>query len=198
MSYIGNQITSVPFNTDVFSGNSSNTRFGPLSRVPYGTASVGIFVDGAYQTPTADYTLDGDYVDFTAAPNTGTNNIVVLHLGIGYMAQLTPASGTVTQDAMTANSITSRELTNSAVQANNISANAVTATAIADNAVLSNNIIDRAVTSEKLANTVVTIGTYGGGENIPVITVDQQGRLTFAANVAVQAPIPNLLMLSGM
>lgn len=36
-----------------------------------------------------------------------------------------------------------------------------------------------------LANTAVTSGTYGGASQIPVITVDQQGRLTYASNVAV-------------
>lgn len=34
-----------------------------------------------------------------------------------------------------------------------------------------------------LADTSVTIGTYGGSTQIPVFTVDQQGRLTYSANV---------------
>jgi hypothetical protein len=36
-----------------------------------------------------------------------------------------------------------------------------------------------------LINTSVTSSTYGGSSNIPVFTVDGQGRLTYAANVAV-------------
>lgn len=38
------------------------------------------------------------------------------------------------------------------------------------------------VSSSTLANTAVTTGTYGGASQIPVIVVDQQGRLTSAAN----------------
>ena len=38
------------------------------------------------------------------------------------------------------------------------------------------------VTPSVLANTGVTIGTYGGTTQIPVVAVDQQGRVTVAAN----------------
>jgi hypothetical protein len=38
------------------------------------------------------------------------------------------------------------------------------------------------VSSSTLANTAVTIGTYGGVSQMTVVTVDQQGRITFAAN----------------
>ena len=47
-------------------------------------------------------------------------------------------------------------------------------------------------------NTGVTAGTYGGAEQIPVITVGVDGRVTNSANVSVSAPLPNILMLSGM
>lgn len=63
------------------------------------------------------------------------------------------------------------------------------------------NILGGTITDTKLANTAVVAGTYGGTENIPVITVNAQGRLVSAANVAVAippAPLPNILMLSGM
>jgi hypothetical protein len=38
------------------------------------------------------------------------------------------------------------------------------------------------VSSSTLANTAVTTGTYGGVSQMAVVTVDQQGRITFAAN----------------
>ena len=65
---------------------------------------------------------------------------------------------------------------------------------------------DGSVTTVKLADTAVTAGNYGSSTNIPVITVDAKGRLTYAANVAVSIPtqyetanaIPSMLMLSGM
>jgi hypothetical protein len=55
-----------------------------------------IFVGGVYQRPTLDYTLNVDYVNFASAPTSGTNNIVIHHIGIGYMATQVPADGTVT------------------------------------------------------------------------------------------------------
>ena len=44
------------------------------------------------------------------------------------------------------------------------------------------------VSSGLLANTSVTTGTYGGASAIPVITVDAQGRLQSASNVAINIP----------
>ncbi len=54
------------------------------------------------------------------------------------------------------------------------------------------------VSTNELANTGVTAGVYGGAEQIPVITVGDDGRVTTSANVSVSAPLPNILMLSGM
>jgi hypothetical protein len=41
------------------------------------------------------------------------------------------------------------------------------------------------VSSSTLANTAVTVGTYGGSTQIPVVVVDQQGRLTSASNTTI-------------
>jgi len=56
---------------------------------------------------------------------------------------------------------------------------------LTDGTVAAADIADGSVTAAKLANTAVTPGTYGGSEAVPVIIVDQQGRLTSASNVAV-------------
>lgn len=96
MSYIGNQVTSVPFTADVFSGTGSETVFGPMIRIPATAASVAVFVDGSYKTPGVDYTLNVDYLVFTTPPAAGTNNVVAHHLGNGVMATQVPVDGSVT------------------------------------------------------------------------------------------------------
>jgi len=53
--------------------------------------------------------------------------------------------------------------------------------------VVANTQITGRMTSTQLANTAVTPGTYGGTSQIPVITIDQQGRATSAANVATSS-----------
>ena len=46
-------------------------------------------------------------------------------------------------------------------------------------------LVDDAVTANKLANTAVTADTYGDATNIAQITVDAQGRITDATEIAV-------------
>jgi len=53
------------------------------------------------------------------------------------------------------------------------------------------------VSSSTLANTAVTTGTYGGASQIPVVVVDQQGRLTSAANVSVTVTATQITGLTG-
>jgi hypothetical protein len=102
MSYIGNQVTSVPFITDVFSGDGLATSFGPLVRIPASTASVMVFVAGVYQRPSIDYTLSSDTLNFVSIPASGTNNIIVHHIGIGFMSTQVPGDGTVTPSKFSA------------------------------------------------------------------------------------------------
>lgn len=106
-------------------------------------------------------------------------------------ARETLANNSLVGDVLLANNITTRELSNDAVLSNNIINNAVTESKIAN----------EAVTSSKLANTTVNAGVYGSGDatQIPLITVDAQGRITQAANVVLSVetfPHPFLFLPS--
>ena len=61
---------------------------------------------------------------------------------------------------------------------------AITTALIANNSIITEDIVDRAITDVKIANTAVTAGVYGGSSNSALITVDAQGRITSASNVA--------------
>ena len=145
---------------DQFTANGTGTTF-TLSAPPINSNSVVVTANGVVQY---DYSVSGAtlVLNFTPVVNT-----LIRAAGMGNIL----LTGTITDDSVSsaklqANSVSTRELAGSAVQANNI--------------------LDRAVTSAKIANTAVTPGTYGGSSNISVVTVDQQGRITSAANVAVE------------
>ena len=88
---------------------------------------------------------------------------------------------------MAISQITANSIADGTVVASELASDAVTTIKIADANVTTVKILDRNVTAAKLANTAVTTGTYGGSTQIPVITVDQQGRLTSAANTSLVA-----------
>ena len=54
---------------------------------------------------------------------------------------------------------------------------------------VANTQITGTITAAQLANTGVAATTYGGASSIPAITVDAQGRVTSASNVAVVAGV---------
>lgn len=207
MAAIGNQITSTSFVVDTFSGTGSQTSFTGLTFSPASTAAIAVHVSGVYQAPSV-YSLSGTTLTFSSAPALGTSNIQVLHLGTGATAGV-PSDG----------SVTTAKIADGAITAAAIAANTVTPAKLAYNAAgtflttdgatvlwraqsalaIANTQITGLMTATQLANTAVTTGVYGGTSAIPVITIDQQGRITSAANSAlVTDPITNILMLSGM
>jgi hypothetical protein len=82
------------------------------------------------------------------------------------------ATGTVT---IASNAIGSAEITNASITGTDIAATTITA----------GNITDATITSAKMTTTGVTSGTYGNATNIPQFTVDAQGRVTGASNIAL-------------
>ena len=153
MAYIGNQVIPVPFLVNIFSGNASATNFGPLSRAPAGPASIIVFISGVYKVPGVDYTVDANYIYFATAPASAVNNIVVHHLGNGFMATQVPADGTVTGGKLTSNSI----------RGNNIVAGTITGNLIADTAIASNNIVVGAITGNLIGIGAVSGNNIGTG-----------------------------------
>jgi len=155
MSYIGNQVTSVPFITNIFSGNASTVRFGPMDRIPASPASIMVFIAGVYKTPSVDYTLDSDYINFTVAPGAGSSNIVIHHIGNGVMATQVPADGTVTGAKISNNSIRANNIVIGQITGNLIGAGAITGNNFAQ-PITSNLIAVSAITGNLIANNAVS------------------------------------------
>ena len=80
MSYIGNQPTNTAFLVDTFSGNGSTTSF-TMSIAPATPNSVFVIISGVVQAPNT-YATVGNSLNFTQAPPTGSNNIVVRYLAL--------------------------------------------------------------------------------------------------------------------
>jgi hypothetical protein len=133
MSYIGNQVTSVPFITNIFSGDASTVRFGPMDRIPASPASIMVFIAGVYKTPSTDYTLDADYINFAVAPSSGSSNIVIHHIGNGVMATQVPADGTVTGAKLSSNSVRGNNIVAGQITGNLFSGGAISSNVLASN-----------------------------------------------------------------
>ena len=138
MAAIGNQLTSSPYVNDVFSGTGSQTAF-TLTFAPATTAAIAVHVAGVYQSPSA-YTLSGTTLTFNSAPALGSSNIQVLHLSIGFVAQV-PSDG----------SVTTAKIATGAVTETTIADGAITAAKIADGAIIAADIAANTVTPAKLA-----------------------------------------------
>jgi len=205
MSYIGNSPTSVPFIADSFSGNSSTTSFTPLTRAPAGTAAIAVFIAGVYQAP-GTYTLSGVTITFASAPATGTNNIIVLHLGTGSVAQVT-SDGSVTltklsgdtfsyiNSAFTAANTPSYTANSGASYANSSFSTANSSASYANSAFLSAN------TPSNVANSAATYanGAFAKANTAAVGTyVTNSNNVILSANTQITANITILPNTGGL
>ena len=146
MAYIGNQVSSVPFIIDTFSGTGSASVFGQLTRAPAGVASIAVYISGVYKVPGVDYTLNGDMILFTTPPGAGTNNIVIHHMGNG-SATSVPSDGSVTGAKLAANT----------VRGNNIVAGQITGNQIASGAISGNQIASGAISGNQMGITKISV-----------------------------------------
>ena len=185
MAYIGNQVSSVPFIIDTFSGTGSATVFGQLTRAPAGVASIAVFVAGVYKTPGVDYTLNGDLILFTSAPASGTNNIVIHHMGNG-SATSVPSDGSVTGAKLAANS----------VRGNNIVSGQITGNLIPAGAISSNHHTLLSITGNLIGTGAVSANNFaGGGITSNVLASNLSLSLTRASESAnINAIVPNGLI----
>jgi len=104
MGLLGNQLQS-SFSTtvkDTFNGTGSQTEF-TLSK-PSRTNDVEVFVENVQQEPTVAYSVSGTTLTFTAAPESGTGNIYVVHRTQATQS-LTVNTNDITDGAITAGKI---------------------------------------------------------------------------------------------
>ena len=80
MAYIGKGIVGVLSQSkavDTMTGDGSDTTL-TLSRTPGSVNNVEVYMDGVFQTPGVEYTLSGNTVSFSTAPETGTEIIALI------------------------------------------------------------------------------------------------------------------------
>lgn len=162
MAYIGATPTSATFAIDTFNGDGSTVAF-TLREAPLASSSILVFVGGVRQHTDA-YNVSGTTLTFTEAPPSGTSNIQVLFLGLNASPTI-PSDGSVTADKIANGSITGAK--------------------IASATITGDKIASATIGSSNLTTTGVSSGSYGGSSNIPVVTVGTDGRVTYAANVAL-------------
>ena len=93
MPYLGNEPQFTEYPSKFFNGDGSAMTV-TLDYAPPSLASILVFIDGVRQDTTA-YTLSGTSLTFTGSVATGTNNVQVVHLGMGVDVG-TPANSSVT------------------------------------------------------------------------------------------------------
>lgn len=80
-----------------FNGDGTTTAF-TLSATVSNTYDIEVLVDNVQQSPyDGSYSVSGNVLTFSEAPNSGTNNIYVIHRGVSLqVAQVIPDDGSVT------------------------------------------------------------------------------------------------------
>ena len=162
--YIGNTPTTQLFSSalDTYNGDAVTVAF-TLSRIVGTEKDLDVTVNGVPQDPNTSYTVNGNTLTFSEAPSSGTGNIIVRYRAY-VVTKIVPDDESVTAAMIANNSITGVKITTGTITGDKITA--------------------ATIGSSNLTTTGVTAGLYGGTGNTVSITVDAQGRVTSAANVA--------------
>ena len=105
MAYIGKSLVGILNENkvvDSMTGDGSDTTL-TLSRTPGSVNNVEVFIDGIYQTPDVEYTLAGDTITFTSAPEVG---VTVVAVSGADSTIINPAAGSITGAKIVDNAIT--------------------------------------------------------------------------------------------
>jgi hypothetical protein len=126
----------------------------------------------------------GDYYVVNVAGTTNLNGITDWQIGDWAIF-----NGSVWQKVDNTDAVTSvnGQVGTVVLTAANVNAVADTATITAGTGLTGGGTLS-SNTTISLANTAVTAGTYGGNTNVSVVTIDAQGRITGASNVAIAFP----------
>ena len=172
--YIGNTPGTQLYNSalDTFNGDAVTVAF-TLARAVGTEKDLDVTVNGVPQDPNNSYTVNGNTLTFTEAPSVGTGNIIVR-----YRAYV------VTTIVPDDESVTAAMIANTTITGVKIASGTITGAKIASGTITGDKIAANTIGSSNLTITGVTAGRYGGTGNTVSITVDVQGRVTSAANVA--------------
>jgi hypothetical protein len=140
---------------------------------------------------TAGSIADGTVVASDIADGTITDAKIVAVANTKITGLVTAAQIANVANTQVTGVMTTAQIADSAITTDKIAAGAVITADIADANVtdakivsVANTKITGVLTASQLANTAVTAGVYGGSSNSALITVDAQGRITSASNVA--------------
>jgi len=172
--YIGNTPGTQLYNSalDTFNGDAVTVAF-TLARAVGTEKDLDVTVNGVPQDPNNSYTVNGNTLTFSEAPSVGTGNIIVR-----YRAYV------VTTIVPDAESVTAAMIANTTITGVKIATGTITGAKIASGTITGDKITANTIGSSNLTITGVSAGIYGGTGNTVNITVDAQGRITAAANVA--------------